>query len=139
MTKTQRLALITGGARGIGRALALDLAAAGWDVALCWRTSEEAAAAVAREIEALGARALSIRCDVSDAQACGALVERTVAEFGRLDALVNCAGPYHRAPLLEETLEGWHEMFDNNLHPVFYLSRMVAEPMVRPPPFLLTA
>lgn len=129
MTKTQRVALIPGGARGIGRAIALDLARSGWDIALCWRTSDEAGAATAAELEGLGARVLGTRCDVSDPEACATLVERTAAELGRLDALINCAGPYHRAPLLEETLEGWHEMFDHNLHPAFYLSRLVVPHM----------
>jgi 3-oxoacyl-[acyl-carrier protein] reductase len=51
-------------------------------------------------------------------------------ELGRIDALVNCAGPYRRVNVLEETVEGWHAMFDNNLHPVFYLSRAVAPGMI---------
>ena len=59
-----------------------------------------------------------------------AFVARVEREFGRVDALVNCAGPYRRVGLLEETIEGWHEMFDNNLHPVFYMSRLVAPHMI---------
>jgi 3-oxoacyl-[acyl-carrier protein] reductase len=124
-----RVALITGGARGIGRAVALDLAAGGWDVGLCFRTSADDAAAVCAEIEACGARALGVQCDVSDPEACTALVARVTAELGPIDALVNCAGPYQRVPYFEETLAGWHAMFDNNLHPVFYLSRLVAPGM----------
>jgi len=129
MTNAGRVALITGGARGIGRGIALDLASAGWSVAFCWRTSERAAGELAGELEARGARALSVRCDVSDPEACAALVERVAGELGRLDALVNCAGPYHRAGVLEESVAGWHEMFDHNLHPVFYLARLVAPHM----------
>lgn len=129
MTTPIRTALITGGARGIGRALALDLSSSGWDVAVCWRTSEAAGAEVAAAVEAAGRRSLSVRCDVSDPAACEALVEQVVAKFGRLDALINCAGPYRRADILEESLEGWHEMFDHNLHPVFYLSRLVVPHM----------
>jgi 3-oxoacyl-[acyl-carrier protein] reductase len=123
---TARVALITGGAKGIGRALARSLADDGWSVAFCWRSSRAEAEALATELEGVGARALAEQCDVSDAEACAALVAKVHGELGRIDALVNCAGPYHRAPLLEETVEGWNEMFDHNLHPVFYLSKLVA-------------
>jgi 3-oxoacyl-[acyl-carrier protein] reductase len=123
---TDRVALITGGAKGIGRALARSLAGDGWAVAFCWRSSEAEADELAGELVAMGVRVLSERCDVSDAEACARLVEKVKGELGRIDALIHCAGPYHRAPLLEETLDGWHEMFDHNLHPVFYLSRLVA-------------
>jgi 3-oxoacyl-[acyl-carrier protein] reductase len=81
-------------------------------------------------VERAGARALSVQCDVSDPAACEQLVSRVQAELGRIDALLNCAGPYRRVPLFEETIEGWHEMFDNNLHPVFYMARLVA-PLMR--------
>jgi len=126
---SDRVALITGGAKGIGRAVALDLGARGWSVAICYRTSATEAADVVSTIESGGARALAIRADVSDPARAAALVERVESEWGRIDALVNGAGPYERKPLLEETVEGWHEMFDNNLHPVFYLSRAVAPGM----------
>jgi 3-oxoacyl-[acyl-carrier protein] reductase len=125
----ERVALITGGAKGIGRALARNLAADGWAVAFCYRTSQREAAALQEELRAAGARALALQCDVSDADACARLVAAVDAEWGRIDALVNCAGPYHRVALLEESLEGWHAMFDHNLHPVFYLSRLVAPGM----------
>lgn len=124
-----RVALIPGGAKGIGRAVGLALAERGWSVALCYRTSEAEAEATGAALRERGARALVARCDVSDPDACAALVERTVAELGRVDALVNAAGPYERRPILEETVAGWHAMLDNNLHPVFYLSRLVAPTM----------
>jgi 3-oxoacyl-[acyl-carrier protein] reductase len=126
----RRVALISGGARGIGRAVGLDLARAGWAVAFCYRTSERAAAETAAAIEAAGARALAVRADVSDPAAAEALVRRVEAAWGRVDALVNCAGPYHRVELLRETPAGWREMIDHNLHPVFYLSRAVAAGMI---------
>ena len=59
------------------------------------------------------------------AEAAVELVERVHQEFGRIDALINGAGPYHRVSLLQETNAGWHDMFDNNLHPVFYLTQAV--------------
>lgn len=125
-----RVALITGGAKGIGRAVGIRLAEGGWAVAFCYRTSAEAAEETAHLIEQHGGRALPVRCDVADPTGCEALVERATREYRRIDALLNCAGPYRRVPLLEETVDGWRAMFDNNLHPVFYMSRLVAPQMV---------
>jgi len=120
-----KVALITGGARGIGRALALDLATQGWSVAFCYRTSAQEAQQVIAGIHQRGAEGLAVQCDVSDPRAAVELVEGVVKNWGRVDALINGAGPYHRISLMEETNEGWHSMFDNNLHPVFYLSKAV--------------
>jgi len=121
----ERVALITGGARGIGRAVALDLADRGWSVALCYRKSAKEGEEVVGAVEKKGTRGLALQCDVSDHHAAEQMVKRVEEEWGRIDALINCAGPYHRVNLLEETIEGWHSMFDNNLHPVFYLSKAV--------------
>lgn len=126
----KRVAVITGGARGIGRAIALRLAASGWSVAICYRTSEREAEETVEAIKKAGTRGLAVQADVSDPEAALRLVREVEKTWGRIDALINCAGPYHRVPLLEETLEGWHAMFSNNLHPVFYLSRLVAPGMI---------
>lgn len=122
---SDKVALITGGAKGIGRAVALDLAAQGWSVAICYRTSARDADEVIAAVKQAGARGLARQCDVSKTEAATQLVERVHGEFGRIDALINGAGPYHRVPLLQETNAGWHDMFDNNLHPVFYLTQAV--------------
>lgn len=122
---SSKVALITGGAKGIGRAVALNLAAQGWQVAICYRTSASAAAEVVAGIKQSGSAGLAMQCDVSNADAAVALVRRVHQELGRIDALINGAGPYHRVSLLQETNAGWHEMFDNNLHPVFYLTQAV--------------
>ena len=124
-TSNQKVALITGGAKGIGRAVALDLATSGWSVAICYRTSVKEAEEVVHSAQQTGARGLAIQADVSDPNAAAALIQRVHQEWGHIDALIHGAGPYHRVPLLQETLEGWHSMFDNNLHPVFYLTRAV--------------
>ena len=120
-----KVALITGGARGIGRALAMDLSAAGWSVAICYRTSANDAEEVIEAARQNGAQALALQADVSDARAAVELVGKVQTDWGRIDALINGAGPYHRVSLLQETKEGWHSMFNNNLHPVFYLSQAV--------------
>lgn len=124
-----RVAVITGGARGIGRGLALELAAQGWSIAFTYRTSEQAARETAAAIEAYGVNAQPLRCDVSEAAAGRRMVEQVEHTWGRIDALVHCAGPYHRVNLMEETPAGWTSMFDNNLHPVFYLTQAVAPGM----------
>lgn len=126
----ERVAVITGGARGIGRAIALSLAESGWPVTICYRTSAQEAAETVEAIQQKGGRGEAVVCDVSDAKAAEGLIRQAEKEWGRVDALINCAGPYHRVDLLEETVEGWHAMFDNNLHPVFYLSRAVAPGMI---------
>ena len=120
-----KVALITGGAKGIGRAVALDLANRSWQVAICYRTSAREADEVIAAVEQAGSRGMALQCDVSKAEAAVELVQRVHQEFSRIDALINGAGPYHRISLLQETNAGWHDMFDNNLHPVFYLTQAV--------------
>jgi 3-oxoacyl-[acyl-carrier protein] reductase len=126
---TPRVALITGGAKGIGRGIALDLAARQWHVAICYRTSAEQAEETAQAVEARGGRAITRRCDVSDPAAARDFAASVEKEWGRIDALINGAGPYHRVNLFDETIEGWNEMFDGNLHPIFYLAQAVAPGM----------
>lgn len=126
-----RVALITGGVRGIGRASALKLARQGWAIAACYKKSHAEADALRSELQAIGVPELCLCADVSNPVAAEDLVRQVEDKFGRIDALINCAGAYHRISLMEESIEGWHDMFDNNLHPVFYLSRPVAQGMMR--------
>ena len=121
----KKVALITGGAKGIGRAVTLDLASQGWSVAICYRASAKEAADVIDKVKQSGGNGLAVECDVSNSDAAVNLVQRVEQEYGRVDALINGAGPYHRVSLLKETNQGWHSMFDNNLHPVFYLTQAV--------------
>src|SRR5258706_9991814 len=125
MSTTNRVALITGGAKGIGRAVALDLASRGWSVAICYRTSAKEAAEVIAAVQHQGSQGIAVESDVSKPDAAVSLIEQVRQEFGRIDALINGAGPYHRVSLLKESNDGWHSMFDNNLHPVFYLPQQV--------------
>jgi len=124
-----KVALITGGAKGIGRGIALDLAAKQWKIAFCYRRSEADARNTAAAIIERGGQALAMRCDVSEPEAATQLVARVENEWGQIDALINGAGPYHRINLFEETVDGWKEMFDGNLHPIFYLAQAVAPRM----------
>ncbi len=125
-----KVALITGGAKGIGRAVATDLAERGWSVAICYRKSAKEGAEVIGAVNKKGSKGIALQCDVSDPKPAQELVKRVEEEWGRVDALINCAGPYHRVNLLEESVEGWRSMFDNNLHPLFYLSQAVAPGMI---------
>lgn len=124
-----RTALITGGVRGIGRAVATLLADRGWAIAATYRTRQEDAASLESGLKSRGIPVMTLRADVSDPAAAETLVRQVEAEWGRLDALVHCAGPYRRLPITEESVEGWRSMFDNNLHSLFYLSRLVAPGM----------
>ncbi len=125
------MALIAGGVRGIGRALSLALAERGWIVAACYRKSEKEARELNSALQNMGAGALLVSADVSVPENAEALVRQVEDEYGRIDALINCIGSYHRIHLMQESVEGWHSMFDNNLHPVFYLARAAAPGMIQ--------
>jgi 3-oxoacyl-[acyl-carrier protein] reductase len=127
----QKTALISGGAKGIGRQLGLRLGERGWAVALCYRKSRAEAEATASAIEDKGGRALAVHADVSTPEVCAALVQKVLDWQGRIDAFIHCAGPYHRVDVLEETPAGWREMFAGNLDSFFYLARLVAPIMVK--------
>jgi 3-oxoacyl-[acyl-carrier protein] reductase len=126
-----RVALITGGVRGIGRAVAVSLARRGWVIAACYRKSDADAATLRDELQLCDASPVIVRADVSNPAIAEELVRHIEKNCGRVDALINCIGAYHRVPLMEESIEGWHAMFDNNLHPVFYLSRAASPGMIR--------
>ena len=124
-----RVALVTGATRGIARGIALDLARQGWAVAVSFRTDARAADATRAAIEATGAPALALQTDLGDAPQARALVARVEATWGRLDALVHGAGPYHEGPLLEETPERWRGAFRQNLDPLLFLAQAAAPGM----------
>lgn len=118
----RRVALVPGGGRGLGRAVALDLAGSGWDLTLGFHVGDDAAEATAEEARAAGARVVVARCDVADPVAARALVEGAGRDHGRLDALVVAAGLYHRVPLLEERPEAWARAFAVNVHGLLHLA-----------------
>lgn len=124
-----RVAVITGGGTGIGRASALVLAEHGADIVLAGRR-EEPLKSTATEIEALGRRVLTVPTDVTDPAACQALVDSTLAEFGHLDVLLNNAGGGETKSMMKWTDEEWHQVLDLNLSSAWYLSRAAAKPML---------
>lgn len=127
----QKVALVTGGSRGIGKACVLDLAAAGYDVAFSYARNAEAAQEVVKAVEALGRKALAIQADAADAEAAQALVDRTVAELGRLDGLVNNAGITKDGLLMRMSNDDWQAVIDTNLSGVFYTLRAAAKIMMK--------
>lgn len=119
-------ALVTGGARGIGRSAALELARHGFDVAINYSKSADAAEAVAGEAAALGARAFTVQADVSDGAQVTAMVARVKAELGRLDALVNNAGITIRtrpADLEGLDMADWDRVLAVNVRGMFQVAR----------------
>lgn len=116
---TGRVALVTGGSRGIGAATALRLARDGADVAITYASSPDKAQAVVQSVQALGRRAIAIHADSADADAVVAAVERTVAELGRLDILVNNAGVFSYKPFEEVSREEYAAMMAINVQAPF--------------------
>jgi NAD(P)-dependent dehydrogenase (short-subunit alcohol dehydrogenase family) len=118
----EKVALVTGGASGIGRATALLFASSGGAVSIV-DLDEAGGAAVAREITGAGGRALFVKADVSSAADCQRAVERTVAALGGLDILFNNAGIIRRASVLETSEEEWDRVMGVNVKSVFLLSK----------------
>lgn len=114
-----KAALVTGGSRGIGAAIAKRLAAEGASVAITYTKGAEAAASVVKEIERAGGKAIAIQADAGDAGAVRAAVEKTVAALGRLDVLVNNAGTGFPKPFEEATQEELDRVIDINIRGVF--------------------
>jgi len=119
----RKRALVTGGAKRVGRELALALARAGMDVAITFRDSKAAAEETRRAIEDLGARAIALQMDVRSEASVRGAVAATVAAFGGIDVLVNNAAVFEAAPLAEITVEQWDGMFATNTRGPFLVAR----------------
>jgi 3-oxoacyl-[acyl-carrier protein] reductase len=124
-----KIALVTGGSRGIGAAIAKRLAAHGANVAITYTKGADAAASVVKEIEGAGGKAIAIQADAADAGAVTAAVEKTVATFGRLDILVNNAGTAIPKPFEEATLEEINRVIDINLRGVLVATQVALKHM----------
>ncbi len=130
MKLEDRIAIVTGAAQGIGRALALGLAGEGAHVVVA-DIQEDKAIETAAEIQRMGRRSLGLQVDVSVLSDLARMVERTLQEFGRIDILVNNAGIALPTPFLETTEEVWDRIIDINLKAVFFCSQFVARVMVK--------
>jgi 3-oxoacyl-[acyl-carrier protein] reductase len=118
-----RTALVTGASRGIGRAIAVALAAEGAEIAVNYRAAADQAEAVAAAIRAIGRRAVAIQADVADAVQVDQLLERTRHELGDVDVLVNNAGIIRPQPFDEITERDWDDLMTINLKSVFLVTR----------------
>jgi NAD(P)-dependent dehydrogenase (short-subunit alcohol dehydrogenase family) len=128
----ERVALITGAARGIGRAIAVALAKEKWRVVINYRANEGAAQEALKLAEDAGGRGLLVQADVADAADRSRLVARTLEAFARIDLLVNNAamGPRRRVDLLEMTETSYDEVMATNLKGPFFLTQLVAQRMI---------
>jgi acetoacetyl-CoA reductase len=125
-----RTALVTGSSRGLGRAIALKLAAEGAKVALNYRTGEAQAREVAEEIGSRGGTSLVIRADVSVKEEARAMVARVIDQWGRLDILVNNAGITRDKSMKKLTDDDWTEVIDTNLNGVYYCTSAAIKAMI---------
>ncbi len=128
---TGKAAIVTGGSRGIGRAIVVRLATQGADVAFSYRGNESAAEETKSAVEAQGRRAIARKGDVTDPSAANALVAAALETFGRVDILVNSAGITRDDLVMRMTDEAWHAVIETNLTGAFYATRAVLRPMLR--------
>jgi 3-oxoacyl-[acyl-carrier protein] reductase len=124
-----KVAIVTGGSRGIGAAIAKRLAADGASVAITYTQGAAAAASIVKEIERTGGKAITVQADAADADAVKAAVEKTVAKFGRLDVLVNNAGTAIPKKFEEATLEEMDRVIDINVRGVFIATQAALKHM----------
>jgi 3-oxoacyl-[acyl-carrier protein] reductase len=126
-----KVALVTGGSRGLGRAIALRLATQGADVALSYRGNAEAAQATVGEIEGIGRRALAVQGDVKDPEQADALVKQVIEAFGKVDILVNNAGITRDDLIMRMSLDDWRDVLETNLFGAFFATKAVTRPMLK--------
>ena len=126
-----KVALITGGSRGIGEAIVLPFAQQGADIAFTYLSSEEKALAVAKEAGSFGVKVIAYKSDASDYQQAERLINDVLAEFGKIDILINNAGITKDTLMLRMSEEQWDQVIDVNLKSVFNLTKHVLKPMMK--------
>ena len=126
-----KTAVVTGGSRGIGRAVCLELAKGGANVVLCYAGNEAAAAETVSACEALGAKALAVKCDVADSAQVKALMDEAVKAFGRIDILVNNAGITRDGLLMMMKEDDFDAVISANLRGTFLCMKAVSRTMMK--------
>ncbi|MFZ5990786.1 MAG: bifunctional dihydropteridine reductase/dihydrofolate reductase TmpR [Deinococcota bacterium] len=127
----RRTALVTGSAKGIGKAILLALAREGFDVAVHYKNSELEAETTRQEAEALGVRSIKLQADVTRPEEAQRLVSAAASELGGLHVLVNNVGDYLKTPIEKCSPQEWQRMLDSNLNATFYVTQAAIPHMVR--------
>jgi 3-oxoacyl-[acyl-carrier protein] reductase len=128
---TGKSAVVTGGSRGIGRAIVMRLAQQGADVAFSYRGNESAARVTAAAVEELGRHAIAQPGDVTKPEAAEALIAAALGAFGKIDILVNNAGITRDDLIMRMSVEAWREVLETNLFGAFYTTKAVMRPMLK--------
>ena len=128
---SEKLALITGASRGIGKACAIELAKAGYDIAVNYAGNVDAANKTVEELKALGVQAEAFKFDVSDKEEAQKGVEAVIEKFGRIDVLVNNAGITRDGLFMRMSAENWDAVINTNLSSAFYVSQPVVKVMMK--------
>ena len=128
---TDRVAVVTGSSRGIGRAIAIKLASQGAKVVVNYHTSEDAAQEVVEQIKADGSEAIAVHADVKDAEQAKGLIDAALEAFGGLDILVNNVGVTRDALLMRMKEDDWDIVMDTNLKGTFNCTKVAQRPMIR--------
>lgn len=126
-----KVALITGGTRGIGRAIVLKFAGQGAHVVFTYRSSVQHAESLVQEVQAMGVQALSFQSDATNTAMAEKVVEETLQKFGKLDILVNNAGITRDTLLMRMKESDWDEVLDTNLKSVFNFTKAAIKPMIK--------
>jgi 3-oxoacyl-[acyl-carrier protein] reductase len=130
MSLRNRVAVVTGGTRGIGRGIALGLAREGARIALVYRANKASAQMALRQLQAEGADCVAVETNIADPGRAEQLIKTVVDRYGRVDILVNNVGDFRWGTLAESSVEEWTSIFDSNVTTVFYMCR-AALPMMR--------
>ena len=126
-----KAALITGGSRGLGRAIGLRLAQQGADIAFSYKGNASAAEQTVKDIEAVGPRAVAIQGDVRDPESAEAVVKAALEAYGKIDILVNNAGITRDDLIMRMTPEAWRDVLETNLFGAFWMTKAVTRPMLK--------
>ena len=131
MTLKGKNAIVTGGSRGIGRAICVEFARQGANILLCYAGNESAAQQTAAECEQFGVKAFAVKCNVADSAEVKAMTEAALAAFGRIDILVNNAGITRDSLLMTMKESDFDDVLDTNLKGAFLCLKAVARPMMK--------